>query len=55
MKPQINPSGKGKWASFWDDKVKKNIKRALSKSDRQKSKLDLQNWVWQDRFNDKTQ
>lgn len=29
MKPQMNPSGKGKWASFWGDKVKKNIKRFI--------------------------
>jgi hypothetical protein len=42
MKPQMNPSGKGKWASFWGDKVKKNIKRIFSKSDRQKCKLDIQ-------------
>ena len=42
MKPQINPSSKGKWAYFWGDKVKKNIKRIFSKSDCQKSKLDIQ-------------
>ena len=42
MKPQMNPSGKGKWASFWGDKVKKNIKRMFSKSDCQKCKLDIQ-------------
>jgi hypothetical protein len=42
MKPQMNHSGKGKWASFWGDKVKKNIKRIFSKSDRQKCKLDIQ-------------
>ena len=42
MKPQMNLSGKGKWASFWGDKVKKNIKRMFSKSDCQKCKLDIQ-------------
>ena len=42
MKPQMNSSGKGKWASFWGDKVKKNIKRIFSKSDHQKCKLDIQ-------------
>ena len=42
MKPQMNSSSKGKWASFWGDKVKKNIKRIFSKSDRQKCKLDIQ-------------
>ena len=42
MKPQMNPAGKGKWASFWGDKVKRNIKRVFSKSDRQKCKLDIQ-------------
>ena len=48
MKPQMNHSGKGKWASFWGDKVKKNIKRIFSKSDRQKCKLDIQKDLQQD-------
>jgi hypothetical protein len=42
MKPQMNPVGKGNWSFFWGDKVKKKFKRIFSKSDRQKSKLDIQ-------------
>jgi hypothetical protein len=43
MKPQMNPLGKGKWASFWGDKVKQKFKRVFSKSDRRKYKLEVKN------------
>lgn len=41
MKPQMNFSGKGRWAKFWGDKVKKKLKRIFSKSDRQKTKKEI--------------
>lgn len=41
MKSQMNYTGKGHWASFWEDKVKKRFKRIFSKSDRQKVKKDI--------------
>ena len=42
MKPQMSNTGKGRWSSFWGDKVKKKFKRIFSKSDRQKVKKDIE-------------
>jgi hypothetical protein len=41
MKPQMNNTGKGAWSLFWGDKVKKNIKRIFSKSDRQMARKNI--------------
>jgi hypothetical protein len=38
MKPYINLQGKGRYAYFWGDKVKKVIKRVFKKSFRQQNK-----------------
>lgn len=38
MQPYQKPMGKGNWASFWNDKVPKKIKRIFKKSIRQQLK-----------------
>lgn len=44
MKPQMNPSGKGAWSQFWEDKVKTRLRRVFSKSDRQLAKKQARDW-----------
>ena len=41
----MNNSGKGRWSSFWGDKVKTNFKRVFSKSNRQESQKELKKEV----------
>jgi len=42
MKPYMNLQGKGKWKYFWEDKVKRKIKRIFKKSMRQLNKKQTQ-------------
>mgnify|MGYP006921289668 CR=1 FL=1 len=45
MKPYMNLVGKGLWSFFWEDKVKKKIKRIFKKSERQKAKKDISRYI----------
>lgn len=43
MKSYMNPTGKGRWASFWGDKVNSKIKKIFKKSERQFAKKEIRN------------
>jgi hypothetical protein len=43
MKPYMDLKGKGLWAYFWGDKVKKKFKKIFKKSERQKQKKEIKN------------
>jgi len=41
MKVYMDYSGKGRWSSFWGDKVKPKFKRIFKKSARQSAKRQI--------------
>lgn len=45
MKAYMNHNGKGRWSSFWGDKVKPKFKKVFKKSGRQALNRDTQEQV----------